>query len=46
MLLAPDRRQRWRMAFNPRRVFTIEVAGIATIVLSVAAVVVLLYSVW
>jgi hypothetical protein len=29
--------QRWRMAFNPRRLFSSEVAGIATIAFSVAA---------
>ena len=39
----PDQRcrsiaaKRWRMRFDPRRAFIIEVAGIATIVLSVAA---------
>jgi hypothetical protein len=34
------------MPFNPRRAFIIEVAGIATIVFSVAVVAVLLISVW
>jgi hypothetical protein len=33
------------MAFNPRAVFNIEVAGIVTIALSVAALAVLLFSV-
>jgi hypothetical protein len=34
------------MPFDPRQVFTIEVAGIATVVLSVAALVFLLFTVW
>jgi hypothetical protein len=34
------------MAFDPRRAFNIEAAGIATIVLSAAALAVLLFSVW
>jgi hypothetical protein len=34
------------MAFKPRRVFTLEIAGIATLVLSVAALAVLFLSVW
>jgi hypothetical protein len=34
------------MAFNPRRVFNIEVVGIVTIVLSVAMLAVVLFSVW
>jgi hypothetical protein len=34
------------MAFNPRGVFNIEVAGIATIVLSVAVLAAVLFSVW
>ena len=38
--------QKWRMAFDLRRVFNIEVVGIATIVLSVAALVIILLSVW
>jgi hypothetical protein len=38
--------QQWRMAFNPRRHFNIELVGIATIVLSVAALIILLFSVW
>jgi len=46
MLLPPDRRQRWHMPFDSRRVSNIEVAGIATIVLSVAALAILLFSVW
>ena len=41
MLPPLDCRQNWRMPFNPRRAFNIQVAGIATIVLSVAAVAVL-----
>jgi hypothetical protein len=46
MLLPPDCRQRWRMSFNPSRAFNIEVVGIATIVLSVAALAVVLLSSW
>jgi hypothetical protein len=34
------------MAFDPRRVFNIEVAGIATLVLSVALIVSVLFSIW
>jgi len=34
------------MAFDPRRAFNIEAAGIAIIVLSAAALAVLLFSVW
>jgi len=34
------------MAFDPRRAFNIEAAGIDTIVLSAAALAVLLFSVW
>jgi hypothetical protein len=34
------------MPFNPRRAFNIQVAGIATIVVSVAAVAVILISGW
>jgi hypothetical protein len=34
------------MPFNPRRAFKIQVAGYATVVLSVAAVVVVVFSVW
>jgi hypothetical protein len=34
------------MPFNSRRVFNIQFAGIATIVVSVAAVAVILISVW
>jgi hypothetical protein len=34
------------MAFDPRRAFNIEVAGIATIVLSVAVLAVALFSAW
>jgi hypothetical protein len=46
MLLPPDCRQRWRMSFNPRRDFNIEVVGIATIVLSVVMLAVILFSAW
>jgi len=34
------------MSFDPRRAFDIEAAGIAIIVLSVAALVVLLFAIW
>lgn len=34
------------MPFNPRRAFKIQVAGIATVVLSVAVVAVVLFSRW
>jgi hypothetical protein len=34
------------MPFNPRRAFNIEVAGIAAIVLSMAVLAILLFSVW
>ena len=37
---------RWQMPFNPSRAIIIEVAGIATIVVSVALVVSVLLSVW
>jgi lipopolysaccharide/colanic/teichoic acid biosynthesis glycosyltransferase len=46
MLSPLDCRQRWRMPFNPKRAFNIEVAGIATIVLSVAVLAVALLSAW
>jgi hypothetical protein len=39
-------RQRWRMPFDPKRAFNIEVAGIVTIVLSVAALGFVVFSVW
>jgi hypothetical protein len=45
-MLPLDCRQRSRMAFHPERVFNIEVAGIATIVLSVAVVACVLFSIW
>jgi hypothetical protein len=45
-MLPLDCRQEWRMPLNPRRVFNIEVAGIATIVLSVAMLAVVLFSAW
>jgi hypothetical protein len=35
-----------RMAFNSRRMDSIEVAGIATIILSAAVMAGLLYSIW
>jgi hypothetical protein len=38
--------RRWRMGFDPRRMFNIEVAGIATLVLSAVMVVSVLYSIW
>jgi hypothetical protein len=45
--LPPDYRQKWFMASRRRRLSNIEVAGIATIVLSVAAVLaVVLLSAW
>jgi hypothetical protein len=34
------------MAFDPRRAFNIEVAGIATLILSVAVLAFVLFSVW
>jgi hypothetical protein len=34
------------MGFDPRRMFNIEVAGIATLVLSAVMVVSVLYSIW
>ena len=34
------------MPFNPRRAFIIEVAGATTVILSVALVAVVLYSIW
>jgi hypothetical protein len=41
---APAAAQKWCMEFDPRRIFNIEVAGIATIVLSMAARVVLFFA--
>ena len=35
---------RWRMSFNPRRALIIEAAGIATVIVSVAALVVLFFA--
>jgi len=43
LTLSLDCHQKWRMAFNPRRVFTVEAAGIATLVPSVAALSVVLF---
>jgi len=34
------------MAFDPRRIFNIEAVGFATVVLSMAALAVILLSVW
>jgi hypothetical protein len=34
------------MTFDPRQIFTLEAAGIATIILSAAVVVGILYSIW
>jgi hypothetical protein len=36
---------RWQMPFNPRRAFIIEVAGAATVILSVALVACVLFSI-
>jgi hypothetical protein len=36
--------KKWRMSFYPRQVSIVEIAGIATIILSVAVVVGMLYS--
>ena len=35
---------RWRMSFNPRRALIIEAAGIAMVIVSVAALVVLFFA--
>ena len=45
-MLTPDRHQRWLMTFHPRRVFNIELAGIATLILSAVLIVSVLYSIW
>jgi hypothetical protein len=36
----------WRMAFHPRRAFNLEVAGIATLILSVALIAYVLIAIW
>ena len=37
---------RWRMAFDPSRASILEVAGIATIILSVVVIASVVYSIW
>jgi hypothetical protein len=39
-----ERHQEWRMPFNPRRAFIIEAVGLTTVVVSVAALVAVLFT--
>jgi hypothetical protein len=44
-MLPLDCRRKWPVPFHPRRAFNIEALGIATIVLSAATLVVLLFAI-